>query len=166
MAAITICSDFGAPKNKVWHCFHCFPIYFPWSDGTITLVHPKANQSWTFIGKTDAEAEIPILWPADVKYWLIGDDPDAGKDWRREEKGTTEDETVGWYHWLDGHEFEQAPGVGDGQGNLVCCSLCCCRVGHDWVTELNWGSVPDLKTCINVVISKSYTNTREMRVWK
>ena len=69
-------------------------------------VHPKGNQSWIFIGKTDAEAEAPILWPSDVKSWLIGKDPDAGEDWRREEKGTTEDEMAGWHYWLGGHEFE------------------------------------------------------------
>ena len=72
----------------------------------IQPVHPKGNQSWIFIGRTDAEAEVPILWPPDVKSWLIWKDPDAGKDWRREEKGTTEDEMVGWHHWLNGHEFE------------------------------------------------------------
>ena len=72
----------------------------------IKLVNPKGNQSWLFIGRTDAEAETPILWPPDVKDWLIGKDPDAGKDWRWEEKGTTEDEMAGWHHQLDGHEFE------------------------------------------------------------
>ena len=71
----------------------------------IKPVNPKGNQSWIFIGRTDAEAEIPILWPPDVKNWLIWKDPDAGKDWRQEEKGTTEDEMVGWHHWLNGHEF-------------------------------------------------------------
>ena len=98
---------------------------------------PKGNQSWIFIGRTDAEAETPILWPPDEKNWLIGKDPDAGKDWRREEKGTTEDEMVGWHHWLDGHEFEQPPGVGDGQGNLACWqSIGLQVVRHDWATEL------------------------------
>ena len=87
----------------------------------IKPVYPKGNQSWIFIGRTDAEAETPILWAPDVKNWLIGKDPDAGKDWRKEVKGTTEDEMVGWHHWLNGHEFEQAQGVGDGQGSLVCC---------------------------------------------
>ena len=72
----------------------------------IQPVHPKGNQSWMFIGKTDAEVETPILWPPDAKKWLIGKDPDAGKDWRQEEKGTTDDEMVGWHHWLDGHEYE------------------------------------------------------------
>ena len=83
---------------------------------------PKVNQSWIFIGRTDAKAEAPILWPPDAKNWLIGKDPDAGKDWKQEEKGMTEDEMVGWYHQLNGHEFEQAPGICDGQGTLVCCS--------------------------------------------
>ena len=86
----------------------------------IQPVNPKGNQSWIFIGRTDAEA--PILWPPDVKNWLLGKDPDAGKDWRQEEKGTTEAEMVGWHHRLNGHEFEQALGVGDGQGSPVCCS--------------------------------------------
>ena len=88
----------------------------------IQQVNPKGNQSWIFIGRTDVEAEAPILWLPDAKNWLIGKDPDAGKDWRREEKGMTEDETVGWHHQLDGHEFEQALGVGDGQRSLACCS--------------------------------------------
>ena len=94
----------------------------PLGSNEIQPVHPEGNQSWVFTGRTDAEAKTPILWPPDVKNWLIGKDPDAGKDWRREEKGMTEDEMVGWYHWLDGHEFEQALGVGDGQGSLVCYS--------------------------------------------
>ena len=102
----------------------------------IKPVNPKGNQSWIFIGRTYAEAETPILWPPDVKNWLLGKDPDAGKDSRQEEKGT-EDEMVGWHHWLDGHEFVQAPVVGDGQGSLVCCCPWGCKVGHDWVTELN-----------------------------
>ena len=86
----------------------------------IKPVHPKRNQPWMFIGRTDAEAEAPVLWPPDVKNWLIGKDPDAGKDWRQEEKGTTEDKMVGWHHRLAGAEFEQAPG--DRQGGLACCS--------------------------------------------
>ena len=101
----------------------------------IKPVHPKVNQSWIFIGRTDAEAEAPILWPRDAKNWHIRKDPDAGKDWRQVEKGPTEDEMVGWHHWLNGHDFEHAPGVGDGQGSLACCSPWVGRVGHDWVTE-------------------------------
>ena len=99
--------------------------------------NPKGNQSWIFIGRTDAEAATPILWPPDVKYWLNGKDPDAGKDWRQEEKGTTEDEMVGWHQQLNGHEFEQASGVGYGQGSLVCCSPWGHRV-LDITEQLNW----------------------------
>ena len=102
----------------------------------IQPVHPKRNQSWIFIGRTDAEAETPILWPPDAKNWLIGKDPDAGKDWRLEEKGMTEDAVVGWHHQLSGHRFEQALGVGDGQRSLACFSPWGRRVGHDWATEL------------------------------
>ena len=87
----------------------------------IQPVHSKDQSLRVFIGGTDAEAEAPIFWPPDAKKWLIKD-PDAGKDWRQEEKGTTEGEMVVWHHWLDGHEFEQAPGVGVGQGSLACCS--------------------------------------------
>ena len=89
----------------------------------IQPIHPKGNQSWIFIGRIDAEAETPILWSPDVKSWLIWKDPDAGKDWGQEEKGTTEDEMFGWYHWLNGHGFGWTPGVGDGQGGLVCYSI-------------------------------------------
>ena len=103
----------------------------------IQPVHSKGDQSWLFIGKTDVEAETPILWSPDAKNWLIGKDPDAWKDWGQEEKGTTEDEMVGWHHWLDGHEFEQALGVGDGQGSLVCCSSWGCKE-LDTTERLNW----------------------------
>ena len=103
----------------------------------IQAVHPKGKQPWIFIGRTDAEAETPLLWPPDGKSWLTGKDSDAGKDWRQDEQGTTEDEMAGWHHWLNGHEFEQAQGVGDGQGVLVCCSLW----GHkesDVTERLSW----------------------------
>ena len=104
----------------------------------IQPVLPKGNQSWIFIGRTDAEAEAPILWPPDAKNGLIWKDPDAGKDWRQEKKGPTEDEMVEWHHWLDGYEFEQLlelvmdkkPGVLQSMGSQ--------RVEHDWMTELNW----------------------------
>ena len=88
----------------------------------IQPVLPKGNQPWIFIGRTDVEAEAPILWSPDAKNWLIWTDPDAGKCCRREEKGTAEDEMVGWHHRLSGHEFEQTLGVGEGQGSLVCWS--------------------------------------------
>ena len=92
-----------------------------------------------FIGRTDGEAKTPILWPTDAKNWLIGKDPEARQDWRQEEKGMKEDEMVGRHHWLDGHECEQAPGAGDGQGSLVCHSPWGHKeLGHNWMTELNW----------------------------
>ena len=101
----------------------------------IKLINPKGNQSWIFIGRTDAK--VLILWSPNGKSWLIRKDPDAGTDCRPEEKGTTEDKMVGWHHWLNGHEFKQAPGVSDGQGSLVCCS----PWGHkesDMTERLNW----------------------------
>ena len=103
----------------------------------IQPVNPKGNQCWMFIGRPHAEAETPILWPPDAKNWLIGKDSDPGKYWRQEEKGTTEDEMVGWHHQLNGHELEQAPGVGEGQGSLACWS----PWGHkekDAIEWLNW----------------------------
>ena len=103
-------------------------------------VHPKGDQFWVFIGRTDVEAETPILWPPDEKSWLIGKDPDSGKDWGQEEKGTTEDEMVGWHHRLNRHGFGWTLGVGDGQGGLVCCG----SWGHkeSETTEwLNWNEL-------------------------
>ena len=113
----------------------------------IRPVHPKGDQSWVFIGGTDVEAETPILGPPDMKSWLIWKDPDAGKDWRQEEKGTTDDDMVGWHHWLNRHEFDWVnsrswwrtgrPGVLRYMGSQ--------RVGHDWATEMNWTETHDLK---------------------
>ena len=99
--------------------------------------HPKGDRSWVFIGRTDAKAETPILWPPDAKSWLIGKDPDAGKDWRQEEKGMTEDEIVGWYHRLNGHGFEWTSGVDDVQGGLACCGPWSCKES-DTTERLNW----------------------------
>ena len=100
----------------------------------ITPINPKGNQSWIFIGRTDAKAEAPVLWPPDAKRWLIRKDPDVGKDWRQEEKGTTEDKMVGWHRQFDGLEFEQAPGDGEGQGSLVSCS----PWGHKEMDVTQW----------------------------
>ena len=102
--------------------------------GEIRPVNPKGSQPWRFIGRTDAEAETPMLWLPDAKNWLIWKDPDAGKDWGQEEKGTTEDEMTGWHHWLNGHEFEW---VGDGQGGLACCDSWG-RKESDTTERLNW----------------------------
>ena len=95
----------------------------------IQLVHPKGDQSWVFIGRTDVEAETPVLWPPETKSWLILKGPDAGKDLRQEEKGMTQDE------WLDGHEFEWTPGDGDGRGGLACCDS---WGRKELMTEMNW----------------------------
>ena len=106
----------------------------------IKPVHSKGDQSWVFIGRTDVEAETPILWPPDVKNWLIWKAPDAGKDWGQEEKGMTENKIVEWHHWLNGHDFQDTPGDGKGQGSLECCS----PWGHkelDMTEWLNW--LPD-----------------------
>ena len=102
----------------------------------IQPVHLKGDQSWIFIGRPDAEAEGPIAWPLDAKNWLIGKDPDAGKDWRQEEKGMTEDEMVGWHGRFHGHESEQAPGVGDGQGSLAGYRLWSCKESD--ITLSDW----------------------------
>ena len=104
----------------------------------IQPVHSKGDQSWVFIGRTDAEAETPILWPPHVKSWLIGKDSDAGRDWQEEkEKGTTENEMAGWHHWLNGRESEWTPEVGDGQGGLACCDSWGCKES-DMTEWLNW----------------------------
>ena len=125
-----------APKNwYFWTVLLEKILESPLDSKEIKPVNPKGNQSWVFIGRTDGEAEAPILGLPDVKNWLIWKDPDAGKDWRQEEKGMTEDEMVGWHHQLN--EFEQVPGVGNAQGSLVQ-SMGRQRVRHDWATELNW----------------------------
>jgi len=127
-----------APKN--W-CFWTVvlekTLESPLDCKEIQPVHPKGDQSWMFIERTDAKAETPILWPPDVKSWLIWKDTDAGKDWRREEKEMTEDEMVGWHHRLNGHGFWWTLGVGDGQGGLACCCSWGCKE-LDTTERLNW----------------------------
>ena len=127
-----------APKNWCfWTVVLKKTLESPLDCREIQPVHSKGDQPWVFIGRADVEAEAPILWPPDVKRWLIWKDPDAGKDWRREEKGTTEDERVGWHHRLDGRGFGWTPGVGDGQGGLVCCGSWG-RKESDTTEQLNW----------------------------
>ena len=116
----------------------------------IKPVNPKGNQYWIFIGRTDAEAESSKLWPPNVKKSIIGKGPDAGKDWRQEEKGMTEDEMVGWHHWLDGHDFEQALGVGDGLGRLACCSPWGCKE----LDTTEWLNLRETHTCISLARKK------------
>ena len=132
----------------------------------IQPINPKGNKSWIFIGRTDVEA--PRLRPPDVKSWLIRKHPDAGNDWRQEEQGMTDDEMVGWHHWPDGHEFEQAQGVGDGQGSLACCSPWVTKSPtcvSDWTTTNNWKPImSSLAVTVNwdhlfLSISLSLTST-------
>ena len=132
---------------KEWMLSNCGPGEDSWvslGQQDIKPVNPKGNQSWIFIGRTDAEA--PVVWPPDAKSWLIGKVPDAGKDWRPEEKGVTEDEMIGWHHWLNGREFEQTLEDGDGQGSLACCS----PWGHkesDTTEWLNWAELNRTEVC-------------------
>ena len=146
---VAISSSKGSSQPQDWTHISCIDKLILWAvvlEKTlespldckeIQPVHPKGDHSWIFIGSIDAEAETPILWTPDAKSWLIWKDFDAGKDWRWEEKGMTEDEMVGWCHRLNGHEFESTLGVGDGQGGLACCS----PWGHkesDMTEWLNW----------------------------
>ena len=127
-----------APKNwYLWTVVLDKTLESPLDCKEILPVHPKGNQSWIFTGSTDAEAETPMLWPSDAKSWLIGKDPDAGKDRGQEEKGTTEDEMVGWCQRLDAHEFGWTPGGGDGQRGLACCNSWG-RKQSDMTEWLNW----------------------------
>ena len=112
----------------------------PWTARRSNQSILKGDQSWVLIGRTDVEAKAPIFWPPDAKSWLIGKDPDAGKDWGQEEKGMTENKMVGWHHWLNGHGFGWTLGVSDGQGGLACCG----SWGHkesDMTEQLNWTEI-------------------------
>ena len=134
----------------------------------IKPVHSKENKSWIFIGRTDAEAETPILWPPDGKNWLIWKDPDAGKDWRQEEKGMREDEMLGWHHWLDGDEFEQEMAVGDGQGSLVCC-IPWCHKELDTAEQQNWTELKPLseaKTFFLYFQRKTFFLSQPIQKWR
>ena len=132
------CEEGWVPKN--W-CFWSMVLEktldSPLDCKEIQPVHSKGDRSWDFFGRNDAKAETPVLWPLHAKSWLIGNDSDAGRDWGQEEKGMTEDEMAVWHHWLDGREFKWTPGVGDGQGGLVC-SGSCSRKELDVIERLNW----------------------------
>ena len=130
-------------------------------------INPKGNQSWIFIRRTNAEAEAPIHWPPDEKSWLIRKDPDAGKDWRQEEE-TAEDKMVGWHHWFNGREFEQASGNGEGQGRLACCSPC----GHkesdmtEWLNNtVTTAMLTNEATELQVSLSPPYPCLRSHCIW-
>ena len=150
------CEESWAPKN--W-CFWTVvlekTLESPLDCKEIQLVHPKGDQSWIFIGRTDAET--PILWPPHAKSWLIGKDSDAGRDWVQEEKGTTEDQMAWWHHWLDEHEFEWTPGVGDGQGALACYSSSG-RKELGMIERLNWTELNVLWIKILCILNSQFMN--------
>ena len=129
------------PKNWCFELWCWKKLFNPLDWKEIQPVHPKGNQSWITTERTDAEAETIILWPPNAKNWLTGKNPDAGKDWRQEAKGTIEDKTVGRHHQLNGYEFKQAPGVGYGQGGLACCS----PWGHKESDTTEWLKTKTLK---------------------
>ena len=144
------CKEGWVPKN--W-CFWTVvlekTLESPLDCKEIQPIHPKGDQSWVFIGRTDAEVETPVLWPPHVKSWLIGKDSDAGREWGQEEEGTTEDEMARWHHRLDAHEFGWTLGVGDGQGGLACCN----SWGHkesDMAERLNWTEWTD--SCLTMLL--------------
>ena len=140
------CEEGWAPKNWCfWTVVLTKTFESPLDCVEIQPVHPKGDQSWVFIGNTDVESETQILWPPDTKRWLIRKAPGAGKDWGQEEKGTTEDEMVGWHHQLDGHGFECIPGVGDRQGGLACCGSWG-RKESDTTEWLNWTELKEVQT--------------------
>ena len=131
------CEESWAPKNLCfWTVVLEKTLESPLDYKEIQPVHPKGDQPWDFFGGNNAKAETPILWPSHVKSWLIGKDPDAGRDWGKE-KRRTEDKMAGWHHWLNGHGFEWTPGVGDGQGGLVCCDSWG-RKELDMTGRMNW----------------------------
>ena len=132
------CEERWAPKNWCfWTVMLEKTLESPMDWKKIQPVHPKGDQSSVFIGRTDVEDETPKFWPPHAKSWLIEKDPNAEKDWGQEEKGTTEDEMVGWHHQLDGHGFGWTPGVGDGQGGLACCDWWSHKES-DTTEQLNW----------------------------
>ena len=140
------CESWTIKKAECWR-IDAFEVWYwrrtlesPLDFKEIQPVHPKEDQSWVFIGRTDVEAETPIRWSPDMESYLIWKDPDAGKDWRQEERGMTEDYMIGWHHWLNGHEFGWTPGIGDGQRGLACCT----PWGHkesDTTEWLNWAEM-------------------------
>jgi len=162
----------GRPMFRTWEALDLIPKN--WCFWTVVLektlespldckeiqpVHSEGDQPWVFFGSNDAKAETPVLWPPHAKSWLIGKDSDAGWDWGQEEKGTTEDEMAGWHHQLDGREFEWTPGVGDGQGGLVCCESWC-RKELDTTERLNWTHLYSNKKFFKEKRKQCYISTK------
>ena len=163
------CESWTIKKDECWRIDGLWTVMLkkilesPLNCKKIKPIYPKGNHPWIFIGRTDAKAEAPILWPPDVKNWLIGKDPDAGKDWMQEEKGTTEVEMVGWHHWLNGHEFEQALGVGNGWGSLVCCNPWGCKES-DMTEGLNWTEDKASKIILIAYLINAGTTYKLMKI--
>ena len=149
-------------RNDAFELFLEKTLESPLDCKKIQPVHHKGDQSWVFIGRTDVEAETPILWPPHVKSWLIVKDPDAGRDWGQEEKGTTKDEMAGWHHWLDGHGFGWTPGVGNGQGGLACCDLRGCKES-DTIEWLNWTELMAHSKCL--INSNAHTHPKHYMLY-
>ena len=147
------CEECWVPKNwRFWTVVLEKTLESPLDSKEIQPVHSEGGQPWDFFGRNDAKAETPVLWPPQVKCWLIGKDSDPGKDWGQEEKGKTKDEMAGWHHWLDGRESEWTLGVGDGQGGLACCDSWGCKES-DMTEWLNWAELMRIKrlngTCLS-----------------
>ena len=153
------CEESWVPKNWcIWTVVLEKTLESPLDCKEIQPVHPKGDQSWVFIGRTDAEAETPIIWPPHAKSWLIGKDPDAGRNWGQEEKGTTEDEMAGWHHQLNGHEFGWTLGVADGQGGLACCNSWG-RKESDMTEQLNWTDTYEYRY---IILNYDFKNSAKM----
>ena len=161
------CEESWVPKNwYFWTVVLEKTLESPLDCKEIQPVHPKGDQSWVFIGRTDVEAETPILWPPNAKSWLIGKEPDAGRDWGQEEKGMTEDEMTEWHHQLDGHGSGWTPAVGDGQGGLACCGSWG-RKESDMTERLNWtkASNPGLPRCRQILYCLSHQGSPRILEW-
>ena len=158
------CEESWAPKN--W-CFWTVvlekTLEGPLHCKEIQPVHSKGDQPWDFFGRNDAKAETPVLCLPHVKSWLTGKDSDAGRDWGQEEEGTTEDEMAGWHHWLNGHESEWTPGVGDGQGGLACCDSWR-RKELDMTERLNWTEQTEIRVNIEVSFFV-FLHSRKRALW-
>ena len=152
------CEESCAPKNWCFWTVVLKTLESPLDCKEIQPVHSKGDQPWDFFGRTDAEAETPVLWPPHAKSWLIGKESDAWRDWGQEEKGMTEDEMAGWHHQLDGREFEWTPGVGDGQGGLAYCDSWG-RKESDTTERLNWTELtPESLSCMHKICTSYYVN--------
>ena len=169
------CEEGWAPKDWcVWTVVLEKTLESPLDCKEIQPVHSEGDQPWDCFGRNDVKAETPILWPPLAKNWLTGKDSDAGRDWGQEEKGMTEDEMAGWHHWLDGRESEWTPGVGDGQGGLVCCDS---RVAKGWTRLSDWTELimkKNLKKNVslsctletNTTLSINYTSIKkDLLIW-